>query len=535
MNSFSLSKLFTAVLFVLVAGNAWAAEKKPVTQGRLDYDSCLASCDEKFKNNYGSRCSESDKGDDKQNCRNKADDTCRASCKTDYDTSKSDEKDATKTCTDAMKEWGDKAGDFELACTALDKSLGKSCSDRLNACKSKIDGTFNSSSQSESGDQSLGIIKQMVMAKLSTSSDAIANDVATGGVPCVKQFDAKTKRENEKEFTKEKRELDARVKKEKDEETKQNEKLREKKDDITKKISELDAKLVKAGEARATKANDTKTAYQKRLVESAKAIRSLGTAILQEDQKLTKARFAVQTGLLELTDAKILNRCKQQLLSVRNALVSNAPASATSATDAQIKGVKDLIGKGPQAKVNLDAYLKQIKEACFEQENTKKQNLQLQATQDAETSASRVAELNASIADENKSLKIAKDANDAADTQAATEKTNEEKQRATDASNLNAELQNFQDSINEKIKNSKEEAAKITTEIQDLTLKKDFDVGPAFADAQKAVKTGEELRAKAYDVCECKGAGKSKQGCTSLEKSATTTPTGGANGADGVK
>ncbi|MBC7466863.1 MAG: hypothetical protein H7256_12800 [Bdellovibrio sp.] len=498
MNSFSVSKLLTAVLFVLISfqsinSNAQENKKKSASEEKKKIkQECIASCGN--TETYASGCAGLE--DSKLvYCKKEALDDCRKSCN-------ADAREEAKSCADSMKDWREKSTKAARACGAFDKSLGNSCPAQVNACKSKISGTF-ATTANESGDQSMAIIMELAKQKLGTTSNSIASDVATGGVPCVKQYDAKTKKEDGKEFTKEKRDLEARIKKETDEQTKQNEKLREKKDEITKKISELDAKLKKAAEARATKTSDAATAYQKKLVESAKVIRSLGTAILQENQKLTKARFTTQTGLLELTDDKILNRCKQQLISVRNALVSNTQATGTSASDAQIKGLKDTIGTGAKGTANLNAYLKQIKEACFQQENTKKQNIQLQATQDTESSEARIKELNSSIDDENKSLKILKDANDTATAQANTEKTNEEAQKATDAANLNTELQNFQDSVNEKIKNSKVEAAKITTEIQDMTLKKDFDVAPAYDDAEDAIVSSETSRVSAFDACNC--------------------------------
>lgn len=381
MNSFSLSKLLTAVLFVFIAGGTLEVFAQSKSQSAADkdeflkiYKSCLKTCGE---NTYELNCSAKDFTDagDRRSCMNKLVATCKDDCKTDYNAGIADKKESVKTCTDAMKDWRDKASAGTRACGAFDKSIGSNCTERIRACKSKIDGTFSNDEDGE-GSASLGIIKQIVMQKLSTNSNSIANDVVMGGTACVKSFDAKIKKENEKDFARERRELEARIKKEKDEELKQNEKLREKKDDITKKITELESKLKKAAESRASKASEAKTAYQKKLVDSAKVIRNLGTAILQEDQKLTKARFTVQTALLELTDDKISNLCKQQLTSIRNAILSNSPsAGVTSAEKEQISGLKSNIGTGAKGTANMNDYLKKMKETCFQQQNSKKTKL----------------------------------------------------------------------------------------------------------------------------------------------------------------
>lgn len=84
---------------------------------------------------------------------------------------------------------------------------------------------------------------------------------------------------------------------------------------------------------------------------------------------------------------------------------------------------------------------------------------------------------------------------------------------------MNTELQNFQDSVNEKIKNSKAEAEKLETEIKDLKLKKDFDVAPAYDEAEEAYEKAETSRVSAYKSCDC--ANVENDECTMLDKAVT--------------
>lgn len=494
MNSFSLSKCFTVVLFLVFGQLGLAEMDGRGMQAIIDCanDACKADS---------------------------TSETCKArkaECRTLQEEIRAAElaKETKVSCKAAMKEWRDKAAKGTRACNAFDKSLGKSCQERIKSCENKITGAVDGS-----GGETLGFIQQIVQQSLSSKSGAIAEDVVNGGAPCVKQFDGKAKRDAEKEFTKDRRDLEDKIKKEVDKQTELNQELREKKDKISTKISDLDAENKKEALKRETKMREETTRLSKSTVDIGKRLRAYDTAILQENQKLTKIRFANQTALLELTSDKILNRCKQQLLTLKNGILN--PASADPKDAGQLKALQGQMGQGATGTANLTALLKQTKDACFTQENTKKQQLQIQYNEDQVNANKRIEEIQASIADEKKQLKLDQDSLASVKAENEKEGTTAETEKLTKIQNLNTELTNFQDSINEKLVNSKTQAQKLTTEIANMTIKKDFDVEPAFDDASDAIENAENSRVSALEDCGCKeGTNKDNSECTMLNSKA---------------
>jgi len=491
MNSFSLAKFFTVVSVVVFSGLNHANAQSTSNSGALSesgekaYLGCISDA------NSNPACQS---------------DPDSKSCKTLLDRCEAGRKSLSGTnngCAPAMKEWRDKASKGQRACSAFDSSLGKTCEQKMAACEKKKNGTFGG--DNEDVDQTTQYLQQIVMGSIGTSSTDIANDALNGGKACVKQYSAKTKKEEEKEFNKEKRDLTDKVNKKIEEITKQNEELKKKQTSIQKDIDEIQAKAKTEKNDRDVKLRKSTEEYTKSTLDSAKKLRAMDDEIFNLNQQVAKANYNFQKNLLALTDDKITAQCKQQVLSVRAALLSSGTPSSgsTSADSKQLEALRAQMGTGAKGTANLNAYLKQIKDACFLESDTKRKDLQQQNSQAIDSLNKQLKNRQDDIAEEKKRLQVDKQSSEAAKSESDTAQTAADKERTDKLNTLNKELTDFQDTVNEKIKNAKKEQAELQKEIEDLTLKKNFDVEPAYDDAADAINEAENARVSAVQACQC--------------------------------
>lgn len=505
MNLLSLAKLFTVVLSVLFIDMNFAKAAGASSEaGEKGYFNCIEGA------NASAACTA-----DPESAKCKIL-VSRCEAGRNQSGAANEAKEAKLACKDAMKEWRDKASKGTRACAAFDKSLGETCSEKIRGCQGKIDGAFGS--EFEEGSETAGLLRTILMSKIGTKSNDIGNDALTGGTACVKQYDAKTKKEDTKEYNKERRELEEKVKKQKDEAAKLNEKLREKINDITEKINALDAENKKDGLKRETKMREETTRLSKSTVDIGKKLRTLDLQIVAVNQKLSEDRFAYQTSLLDLTTDRITENCRQQVLMAKSALLGGAAAGASADQKQQLAALSSQILQGGiKGTANLNTQLKKIKEKCFEQENTKKKQIQMQASKGATNGNNQIKTIQDDIADEKKQLELDKQSLAAVKAEAEKEGNTAEAEKLKKVENLNSEMTNFQDSTNEKLKIAGEEARKLNEEIENLKLKKDFDVEPAFDDALDAITTSEASRVNAVEACNCDKE-ESSNNCTMLKE-----------------
>lgn len=488
MNTFSLSKCFTVVLLMLFTTHVWAVQ--------ADNDCNSDESQKKFKEKcvieLTVKKSDGKDTDPDSSDLNKCVDRKTTSCTSGNDRTVS-------ACKASMKEWRDKASKGTRACLAFDKSMGQTCQQKINGCQNKISGLTDPSDGSP--DASLGFLKQIIQSQYSVS-DAAATAAATGDVACVKQYDAKTKKEDEKDFAKEKKDLEKEIKKETDEQTKLTKELREKNDKIKKEITDLENEMKKTLAKTPIKLREETERQQKASIDTAKRLRTMNDTILAAQQKLTKLRFANQTALLDLTDDKITNRCKQQLMNLKSGLLNPSSAGDPKAS-ADLKNLAGQMGKGTAGQANIERLLKQTKDACFQQENVKKQQVMLQYNEDVTNTNRQIANIQDDMAKEKAQVEAEKKSAESAKAEADKADDLTKSEEAEKAANLNAELINFQDSINDQIRNSKTQVAKLTQDIQQLILKKNLEVEPAFDDALDAIDNSEKARTSAMSDCNC--------------------------------
>lgn len=502
MRTFSFTKFFTPVIFLVITGNAFAAGTSLNCNSEEATEAFSLKCVENFKKQEAKY----DAGD-LNRCISDKRDQCLSHTNLDK-----------SSCMSAKKDWSDKNSKKVRACSAFDKSLGKSCEEKVNGCQAKIDNTMNpagsnlsESTNSETGD----IMLQLIKTQLSTKSDAIANDVLNGGAPCVKQFDAKTRKADQKDFDRQKADLEEQIEKAKEEQIKDKEKLDEKTAEIQKKIDQLAKDLKKSENDSAKQLSEKTSQASKSTLEASKKIRALQAQITKENQAIATLKLNNATAMFSLTSAEVTKRCKQQLVSLQACILNPAVADPKGTNQCEALNNQLIKGKGVASSSNVSTALQQAKDTCFKAEDDKLRATQLKYSQDLANSNDKITEIKSQIDDENKNLDLAKK-----DIEAAKAQSEAEKKAADDAMNaesetLSNELKKFQTTTNARMQKAAARVAKLTDDIQKLVLNKNFGVEESFSDASEAIYSAEDARQIAYSACGCE-TDKSSEQCASL-------------------
>ncbi|MFZ3229869.1 MAG: hypothetical protein WA160_06670 [Pseudobdellovibrio sp.] len=475
MKSFPLSNLFTAVMFVLVSGGAWAGDRSD--QSRID-----AACGE------GKSTSE--------NC-------IRVQKEIDDKEKNADSKVA---CAAAKKEWRDKDSKGKRACNAFDKGLGATCRSKINGCQSKIDNTFGSSG-SENESETGNLMLQLVKTALATKSNSIAADAVNDGPACVKQYDAKTKKEDEKEFNRERKELEKEIEKEKETQIKEVEDLNKKTDEVQKDIDKLEKENVKEAHSAEKTLSEKTSNASKNSLEVAKRIRKIQLEINSQSQKVARDKLANDTALFSLSSAETTKRCKANLLSLQGCILLPSSAEAADVKKCEALNAQLIKGKGTKSNSNVTEFMQQQKDACFKADDDKLRQAQLNISQTIATSNDNIAELKKQMDDELKNLDLAKKDVEVAKAQSESEKKSGDDAMLKEIDTMNNNLFKYNSTSNTKIVKSKARIDKLTLDLQNLALKKDYGVETAFDDANDAINQSESARSDAAEVCGCNSSG----------------------------
>ena len=498
MNAFPVYKSFTAVIIFLIGMNVWGESKE---------DRCETSCSNK-EAEFRDKCIRALNSDTHTGipvCIVQKIEACSNAC-----ISKSEK--VASACSAAYKEWSNAEGDGAAACGAFDPSVGGSCSEKVKSCGNAINGLFDSKEESDDD-------TKLIMAMITKEVTKNSRNPKTGPVACVQQYDTKVARDAEKEMKREKKDLEKDIKKEIDEQAKLAEEQNKKRNEIEKKIAEINKDLKKEGLKEDTEMRKQISESAKLTIDSAKKLRSLNTAITNENNKLAQVRFAHQTAMLALTDEKVALSCKQQLLALKNGILNSGTGDPKAAGQEQIKAIADQIkNQGIKGTGELKILLNAAKKQCFETESTKKNQRTMDTNQKIAELNNNIKEFQSQIDDEKKQLQLSQD--NIKKIQDETEKKKNADQEAAmkEISNLNTELMGAEKSIATKLQIAQAQAAKLNTDIQNLVIKTESDVKLAFTDASKAIAKAENARADAYEACNCNKDSKDGK-CSPLSKS----------------
>lgn len=532
MKSFSLVKFFTVVSFLIVSvswGVAKAEENK---------EDCIKRVSAQNKKNCADLTYPNKDYSDKNACLRDADSLASQSSECIEKRSRSEineeRKEGKADCTTAKKAYTDSKAKSREACAAFTGSkekIGKeeSCTDKVASCRGAVTGLFAPGEDDEEESSSLGILGDIIKRQMGGDKTATAGSEES----CVDEPD-QTKREQavkdekaaEKEFRREKKDLEDKIKKEADEQAKLREKEREKQDDIKKKVSEIEAENKKEVLKKEKSMREQIAQLSKSSVDVAKRIRAFNIAITAEKQKMDQERFNLNTAMLELTDEKITQRCRQQFEALKIAILDSKPVAAGSSADQkQLEALAaQFRNKGVKGASQLKSLLNLTKKTCFETEQNKINQLNLTSSQRTQSANDKVLELQNSISDENKHVQLDQENIKKIQAETDKEKTTEEQEMLKKTSNLNEELLNMSKSTEEKDKISKAQQEKLRKDIQDLIVEHNKPRGipkslTNFRKAEGLIRTAEDARQEAIQQCcvDKDAKDKKKNGCTALE------------------
>ncbi len=504
-------KVLTGVVVLFFTSLSLGQDTK-LKVGTDTKEACELKCSKEAKavcNSNGSS------GADYAGCISKATDACSLKESCENKDSKSDYKDAAKKCEDETKDFLEKEGKKDEACSGFTQDKdneGKQidCSQKLANCNAQMSGAFSDDLTNTNGLNFIeNLAQQSIANKLIGNSTATAATTTAAAGNCIQEFDAKAVRDAEKDMAREKKDLEKDIKKELEEQNKLTKKKREKEDDIKEEVNKLEAENKKALLDKDKKMSEEAAKISKNSIDVGKRLRNFSQAITAESQNLAKANFEFQTAMLELTDEKVTQRCKQEFETLKAGLVNSkgsaAPAGASAEEKKQYESLGQLAAqyraKGIKGSGELKSMLLSAKKSCFERAQTNMNKNNMLNSQAIKNSTDRIAEIKSSIDDEKK--RLAEDNKSLTDlkAQAEKEKNAEETEKVEKLNNLNSKLSNFAKSTEEEIALSKAQADKLKSDIEALVLKKNFNAKPAMSDAKRAIKSYETARAKVTKDC----------------------------------
>jgi hypothetical protein len=440
---------------------------------------------------------------------------------------KEDIKDSKEKCNTAYESYREASTKENEACAAFDKTGGKTCKEKSNACRKTLGLTVQPSDGDPAVDDAqttaVGDFAKLIFNNKFGQTGA---NTAAGNGACVKSIDRKARAQDKKDKDRERKELQNKIKEQKDDLVKFKEELDKQKNENSEKIAELEAENKKESLNKDKKMREDIAKISKNTVEVGKRLRAYATAITKETQTLATVNFDFQTSMLEMTDEKINQRCKQEFESLKagivNSKLSAIPPNASADEKKQYESLAALAAqlksKGAKGTGELKNLLKAAKQACFERAQTSRNKNKLVNSQAVKTIQDKVDEFKNLIADEKKNLDL--DQTNIKNIQSETdkEKTQEEAEKMTKLDNLNSKLLNFVNTTTTKENNAKEEIQKLNLEIQNLYLTQTFEVEDAFSEADEAMTKGESARVKAIASCSCGESSTNYVVCLQLSK-----------------
>ncbi len=406
-----------------------------------------------------------------------------------------DKADRLETkCESAEQAWQTAKVDGDKACGAFDEKGGKSCAERIRSCRKMMKDVFTP--EGEDTDDSLEAVSQMALKFMGPVNPQVPTENG-----CVTEYDRNERRTVKQDFETRRKELEKQIKTELDETLKTDEKLQKEKNDIEKEIAKLDKESKQSIAKKDVKIREDIAAASKSSVDHGKRLRGLNLAITKENQGIAKLRFSQQTALLDMTDERVNLRCKNQLLQLKEGILKGGVVDPKAPESTQLKSLADRIkNQGTKGTGELKALIEQAKKACFEAENTKKQQHAIQVNHELANANDRIAEIQNEIADEKKKLALDQENIKKIQEESEKEKTLEEEAKLKEVTNLNQKMINFQTAAEKKQQLSQVHTAKLNADLEQLKLEK-LNEKPAYDNAMSAITKAETARRSAFTKC----------------------------------
>lgn len=525
------TKILTGVVIVFFSCLSMGAEATPNRQ------QCNQKCDTESKSVCGEKPGSDAKPDDINKFNQCVRDAKQSCVERDGCAELDSARDIKQACEAAMDKYADAGAKSNEACAAFDKEGGKTCKEKANACDKKIkslNSPFSLSSNTEdpdANDNGFAALKQIamtsIMQKMGTAGNNMNGSLAAYGGACVKSIDRKARAQEKKDKDRERKELMEKIKTQKEKITEYKSDLDKERDENQEKVAELDDENKKDALEKDKKISDEVAKASKETVEIGKRIRAYSLAVTKEMQNLASTNFEYQSAMLELSDDKINQKCRQEFESLKAGLVSatlsSAPPGASAEEQKQYAALSALAAqykaKGIQGSGEMKNMLISARKACYERANTSRNKNRMVNAQAVKNIQDKIDEIKKSMKDEQNAIATNQKNLEIFKTQTKNEKKQGDDAKMAKLDNLSKKLSAQIERTDEKTNDAKTRIEELTAEINNLAMVQNFEVEDAYSEAVEAINKGKTARNRAYEACNCEaqeGKGKKSDSCTQL-------------------
>lgn len=432
-----------------------------------------------------------------------------------------DEQKDDSGCNDAFNTYKESLADAQSACdsvvgtTSRSTDRRKKCSDSIRECAQLAQQTSNQTPQEENGMSStLNLFRQV----MGGDSDAGSN-----GGSCLIDIDSKEAREAEKDFRDRREKLEKDKKEIEDQAVKDQEENDKEITRITKEIEELQGKDTETAAEIDAEKREKGYETQKEMMASSKRLLDLSKQMRQANDDLRRETFSHSQRMLELTAEKQNLRCKSALDQAKSCMIKSVKGIADPACKDFPISIRS---KGAKAKAELKKQLQVVNNACYEQENSKKKQIEFEQSERLNQISNKMTDLQAEAkqqaeaqqAQSTNSQKIAEEAD--------LKKENAKAILAKKIATLQAEMAQAARKLGTQNKLAQDRLKKYTEDVQTLELEQKTGKRSKTAIASTAVRKTNVNIEEVILRCDCKDASDLAKAGKGKEANDTASETG---------
>lgn len=495
MNTYSITKFFTLVSFMLVTGFANSAPTKSTQSKQQCVANIIRTC--------------------KQTCTlpdPQAKQACISNCANE-DTSECDEltdsSDNKEKCEQAFKDYKEIKDDAVRACkpfAATGASTSRSsdddkkkCEDKLAECQTLMQDTSSAAPETQHRySQNYELIKGIILGEDPNLLGEFGKNAPGAG--CFKPFSSKAAKDARKDFRERRKDLDKEKKDIEDQAIKDKEENDKEITELTKKAQELQRENKKTLADADVRTREQLTQAQKDLVDAGSRIRALNKQITEANDSVRSKTFAFNESLQEISTSKVTLKCKEVLNTAKECIIKNTKGGGGGET---CKNFPSLRSKGSKATAELRKQLQTVNDLCYEQAGRQKKQAQFQHQEEIKKSNDKVTELQAQLRDESQRQQIQSQDSQKIMQEAEREKQEAQANMAEQISTLQSEMAKLAENLALKIQKSNERLAALQRQVAELEVEEKTGDESATSMAMEAVSKGEAAIKEVASFCGC--------------------------------
>lgn len=445
MNTNTITKLLTAVMFVVVSGFV-----KPVVATESTSPSIVLG---------GSKSD----AELKQEERREAD----AACKEAQEEYKKGRDDAAGACESVVGADTSSKSRSSRADKKIDKK--KACEDKIKQCEAMAAQTSSVSPISEDRDwQTYEIIRDAITEKDPEILARFGGAQAVAGGSCLVEVDSKEAQDIEKDRRDRRKDLKKDIEKIEDDAIKDKEDNDKELTRITKEIQELKRNNKETAAKADAKMSEELTQSQKDLVDSNVRIRKLTTDLTKKNDAVRAINFSFADKMLDTSTQKQNLRCKAVLETAKDCMIKSVKNQPKP--DICKEFPVNIRSKGPKATAELKAQLKVVNEACYEKESRDLKKTQFDQQETLKRTNDEISELQSQLRDESERQRIQSQRSQQIREEAQREKNEADANLAEQISTLQNEQFQFSQKLQSKMIRSQERLQKLQQELAELEM-----------------------------------------------------------------